>query len=126
MNNLPKCSAPLLAVLLVLAGCGDTTNEPEATESPAAQTGEMSEMGGMETASAPIMAKSTGTITALDKTAGKVTLDHAAIPEAEWPAMTMGFDADPAILGDVEVGDKVAFDVEIVGSSGKVTALAKQ
>ena len=126
MHTLPKRSAPLIAALLALAGCGDTTSEPEATETAAAQTGEMSAMSGAETAAAPIKAKSTGTITALDKTAGKVTLDHAAIPEAEWPAMTMGFDADPAILGELEVGDKVAFDIEIAGSSGKVTAISQQ
>ena len=58
--------------------------------------------------------------------AGKVTLNHEAIPEAEWPAMTMGFNADPALLGDLEVGDRVAFDIEIAGSSGKVTAISKQ
>lgn len=126
MYCLPKRSAPFLAVMLVLAGCGDTTSEPVATETQAAQTGEMSEMTGMETASAPIKATSTGTITALDRAAGRVTLDHEAIPAAEWPAMTMGFDADPAILGDVEVGDKVAFDIEIAGSSGKVTTITKE
>ena len=40
--------------------------------------------------------------------------------------MTMGFAADPALLGDLQVGDKVAFDVEITGTSGKVTAITKQ
>lgn len=40
--------------------------------------------------------------------------------------MTMGFGADPAILGDVEVGDKVAFDIEITGSRGRVTAITKE
>jgi Cu/Ag efflux protein CusF len=124
MTNQLKRSAPLFAALLVLAGCNDTSAEPDtsatATESAAAP------MGGMEAALAPIKANSTGTITALDKAAGRVTLDHAAIPAAEWPAMTMGFDADPAILGDVEVGDKVAFDIEITGSSGKVTAITKE
>ena len=124
MYNLPKRIAPLFAALLVVSGCGDTTSEPEATETPAAETGAMSEMAGME--ATPIKARSTGTITALDTAGGRVTLDHAAIPEAKWPAMTMGFDADPAILGDVEVGDKVAFDIEIAGTSGKVTAITKQ
>ena len=123
MYDLPKRSVPLFATLLVLAGCGDTTSDPEATETPAAETGEMA---GMETATAAIKAKSTGTVTALDKAAGRVTLDHAAIPEAEWPAMTMGFAADPALLGDLEVGDTVAFDVEITGGNGKVTSITKQ
>jgi Cu(I)/Ag(I) efflux system periplasmic protein CusF len=126
MNCQLKRSVPVLAALLTLAACGDTNKEPDATETPAAQAGEMSAMGGTAAASAPIKAKSTGTITALDKAAGRITLDHAAIPEAEWPAMTMGFNADPAILGDVEVGDKVTFDIEIAGSTGTVTAITKE
>ena len=124
MNNRFKRSLPIAAALLALAGCNDTQTEPAAT---ATETeGATATMGGTEAAATPINAKSTGTITALDKAAGTVTLDHAAIPEAKWPAMTMGFSADPELLGDLAVGDKVSFDVDITGSSGKVTAIAKQ
>jgi Cu/Ag efflux protein CusF len=127
MYNQLKLSTPLLATLLALAGCGDTQTEPDASATPTANaTAAMGEMAGMQAATDTIKAKSTGTITALDKRAGKVTLDHEAIPEAKWPAMTMGFDADPALLGELSVGDRVAFDVEIAGSSGKVTAITKQ
>lgn len=124
-----KHSISLGAALLVLAGCSDTEREPQATESPAAQVGEMSETGDMpmvQGESQTVAAKSTGTITAIDAEAGKVTLNHAAIPAAEWPAMTMAFDVDPTLLGDLAVGDQVAFDVEIAGSSGRVTAITKQ
>lgn len=121
-----KRSTPFLAALLVLAGC-DSQTEPDATATPTGNaTAAMGQMGGTQAASAPVKAKSTGTITALDQPGGKVTLDHKPIPEAEWPAMTMGFDADPALLGDLKVGDRVAFDIEITGSSGKVTAISKQ
>ena len=119
-----KRSTPFLAVLLALAGCGDSPSEPDATATPADSA--TAPMGEMDAGATPIQARSAGTITALDKEAGKVTLDHEAIPEAEWPAMTMGFDADPALLGDLEVGDRVAFDIEIAGSSGKVTAISKE
>ena len=119
-----KRSTPFLAALLALAGCGDTQTEPDANATPTGNA--TAAMGEMDASATPIQAKSTGTITALDREAGKVTLNHEAIPEAEWPAMTMGFDADPALLGDLEVGDRVAFDVEIAGSSGKVTAISKQ
>ena len=45
------------------------------------------------------MAHGVGTITAIDKSAGAVTLDHQAIPEAGWPAMTMAFKVrSPAVL----------------------------
>ena len=119
-----KRSTPFLAALLALAGCGDTQTEPDANATPTG--GATAAMGEMDASATPIQANSTGTITALDKEAGKVTLNHEAIPEAEWPAMTMGFEADPALLGDLEVGDRVAFDIEIAGSSGKVTAITKQ
>ena len=119
-----KRSTPFLAALLALAGCGDSQSEPDATATPTHNA--TAAMGKMEPGATPVQARSSGTITALDQEAGKVTLNHEAIPEAEWPAMTMGFDADPALLGDLEVGDRVAFDVEIAGSSGKVTAISKE
>ena len=119
-----KRSTPFLAALLALAGCGDSPSEPDATATPTDNA--TAAMGKMEPGATPVQARSSGTITALDQEAGKVTLNHEAIPEAEWPAMTMGFDADPALLGDLEVGDRVAFDVEIAGSSGKVTAISKE
>lgn len=119
-----KRSTPFLAAVFALAGCGDTQTEPDASATPTGNA--TAAMGEMQATTDSIKAKSSGTITALDKEAGKVTLDHEPIPEAEWPAMTMGFDADPALLGDLTVGDRVAFDVEIAGSSGKVTAISKQ
>ena len=123
-----KRSISLGAAPLVLAGCSDPEPEPEATESPAVQTGGMDGVADMpmeQDESETVTAKSTGTITAIDAEAGRVTLDHAAIPAAEWPAMKMAFDVDPTLLGDLAVGDRVAFDVEISGSSGKVTAISK-
>ena len=123
MTSLSKRSLPLAAALLALAACNDTQTAPEAEATTT--DGAMASMGETQAAPATVMAKSTGTITAIDATAGTVTLDHAAIPEAEWPAMAMGFSADPALLGDLKIGDTVAFDVEITGSSGKVTAITK-
>jgi len=40
-------------------------------------------------------AKGVGVVKAIAKTAGTITLDHEAIPEASWPAMTMGFKIAP-------------------------------
>ena len=44
-----------------------------------------------------------GTVTAIDKAAGTITLDHGPIPEAKWPAMTMAFKAAPSITDAVKV-----------------------
>jgi Cu/Ag efflux protein CusF len=52
----------------------------------------------------------TGTVTAVDASAGRVSLDHAPVASLEWPAMTMQFKAaDPSLLNDIKVGDDVRF-----------------
>lgn len=118
-----------LAGAILLSACGKkaetTAAEQAATDAPA-PTDAAAEMGKMEMPVGATMAKSTGTVTAIDKAASKITLDHAAIPEVKWPAMTMAFDAKPALLEGVAVGDKVAFDVTINGNAGEVTAISKQ
>src|SRR3546814_15783284 len=77
-------------------------------------------------AGTPILAKGHGTVTAIDKGAGTITLAHGPIPEAKWPAMTMAFKAAPAIAATAQVGEKVDFDLKLTGSAGEVTALTKQ
>ena len=113
-----------LAAAILLSAC-DQKAETTATEQPAA-TKAAADMGNMAMPAEAKMAKSTGTVTAIDKTAGKITLDHAAMPEVGWSAMTMVFDAKPALLDGIAVGDKVAFDVTIRGNAGEVTAITKQ
>jgi len=118
--------AAALAAAVSLSACGQKaeTNATTAEISPTANAG--SAMGNMAMPAGAKMAKSVGTVTAIDKAAGKITLDHQAIPEVSWPAMTMTFDAKPAVLDGVAVGDKVAFDVTIAGNAGEVTAVTKQ
>ena len=114
------------AVGTVLAGCGEKTAEPAASAEQAApaaapETGGMTP--GMDMAGA-MMARGTGTVTAVDKTAGTVTLDHGPIAEAKWPAMEMEFKATPASLLDtVKVGDKVSFEMKVTDGTGEVTAI---
>lgn len=115
---------PLITAVL-LSACGQKNDSSAAAAQPSAVAGNDAAMGNMAKPGEAKKAKSVGTITAIDKAAGKITLDHQAIPEVGWPAMTMTFDAKPAILDGVKVGDKVAFDVTIRGGTGEVTALAK-
>jgi Cu/Ag efflux protein CusF len=89
-------------------------------------SGDMGNMSMAPDANAAIKAKGHGTVTAIDKAAGTITLDHGPIPEAKWPAMTMAFKAAPSITDAVKVGDKVDFDLSLKGSDGEVTAIAKQ
>lgn len=101
-----------------------------ATETPAAMDNMGNMSGGMGNMSMPAetakTAKGTGTVKAIDKAAGTITLDHGPIAEANWPAMTMAFKAAPGLLDSVAVGDKVTFDLTLRGSTGEVTAIRKQ
>lgn len=130
--------AATLGLAALLAACGQKaeTNEDTAantsTEAPSGKgemAGNMS--GDMGNMAVPVdnraeMAKGNGTVTAVDKAAGTITIDHGPIPAANWPAMTMAFEAKPEILGSVKVGDKVDFDLALKDGAGEVTAIQKQ
>jgi Cu/Ag efflux protein CusF len=120
-----------LGLAALTAACGKKAEAPVATETneaaPAAtMSGDMGNMSMAPDANAAIKAKGHGTVTAIDKAAGTITLDHGPIPEAKWPAMTMAFKAAPSITDAVKVGDKVDFDLSLKGSDSEVTAIAKQ
>ena len=113
----------IAALSVALSGCDKKPETPK-VEAPkvAATTDAMSSMA-MPADSK--IGKGSGTVTAVDATAGKITLDHGAIPAVGWPAMKMGFSAKPALLKGIAVGDKVDFDLTVTGSAGEVTAIKK-
>ena len=120
-----------LGLAALTAACGKKAETPVAVETnqaapAAAMSGDMGNMAMAPAAPASIMAKGHGTVTAIDKAAGTITLNHGPIPEAKWPAMTMAFTAASAITDAAKVGDKVDFDVTLVGSAGEVTAIQKK
>ncbi|KTE16852.1 copper-binding protein [Sphingopyxis sp. H115] len=110
-----------LALSAALTGCGKQGEAPKAEEKAA-----MADDAG--TKAMPNETKhgaGTATVTAVDSTKGQVTLDHGAIAELEWPAMTMGFAAKPELLKGIKVGDKVAFELDWDGKAGTITKLDK-
>lgn len=109
----------LLALPLALSACNKSGDTPKA-DAPA------DAMGGMAMSAETKMGKGSGTVTIIDKAAGKITLDHGPIAELEWPAMKMGFAAKPDLLASVAVGDKVDFEVAVTGNASEVTAIKKQ
>ena len=121
-----------LSLAALTAACGKKAETPVAAETnqavpaTAAMSGEIGNMAMAPAASTAIKAKGHGTVIAIDETAGMITLNHGAIPEAKWPAMTMAFKAAPTITDAVRVGDKVDFDLTLVGSAGEVTAIQKK
>lgn len=121
----------VLGLAALTAACGKKAETPVAAETnqaapAAAMSGDMGNMAMAPSATSAIKAKGHGTVTAIDKTAGTITLDHGPIPEAKWPAMTMTFKAAPAITDAAKVGEKVDFDVTLTGNAGEVTAITKQ
>jgi Cu/Ag efflux protein CusF len=67
-----------------------------------------------------------GTVEKVDTGAGKITLDHGAIPNLNMDAMTMVFRAqDPAILKSVKAGDKVQFQADRVNGQLSVISIRK-
>ncbi|MGS1016090.1 copper-binding protein [Allosphingosinicella humi] len=133
--------AMMLGLTTLVAACGEKaeTNMMAAsteaagnmTSSMGNMTGDMNEMAGTMGNMAmsmgdTIMAKGAGTVTALDKATGSITIDHGPIPEAKWPAMKMAFKAKPELLDRVAVGDKVAFDLVLKEGTAELTAISKQ
>ena len=108
-----------------LAACGKKPAEQAAdAQAPAVAAPAASDtMAGMDMSDA-VMAKGTGTVTAIDKATGRITLDHGPIDALKWPVMIVEFKATPTTLLDtVRVGDKVAFDLKMMDGTGEVTAI---
>ena len=61
-----------------------------------------------------------GEVVSIDRTAGKIKLNHDAIPELGWSAMTMDFSvAKKGLLESVKVGEKVSFEIAKDQASGQ-------
>jgi Cu/Ag efflux protein CusF len=62
----------------------------------------------------------------VDESANKVTLDHAAIPGLDMPAMTMVYKVqDSKMLKSVKSGDKVKFNINKINGQLTVTKIDK-
>ena len=112
-----------------LAACSQQpateTETPAATSSAAAPA--PAEMDAMSTpATGEKSATARGVISAIDAESGEITIEHEPIASLEWPAMTMGFAASPALIDQAEVGDQVEFDLVVTGSAGEVKAIRPQ
>jgi Cu(I)/Ag(I) efflux system protein CusF len=125
-----KTTLMMTLSVLALAACSPQASEP-AVSAPVAEAPAAPAMADMPMAAEPQAAAgpitSMGKITAIDAAAGTVTLDHQAIPEVKWDAMSMGFTTtDPAMLKDLKVGDMVAFDLKSAAEPSKISRIVKQ
>ena len=63
-----------------------------------------------------------GEVRKVDKSAGKITLKHDAIPNLEMPGMTMVFRVkDPSVLDRLREGDKIKFAADKIDGALTVT-----
>lgn len=113
-----------LVLPLILAGCDKKAEAPKVVAA-SESTPNASDMPAMGMAAGSRIGSGSGTVTAIDAAAGKITLDHGAIPAVGWPAMKMGFTAKPALLSGIAIGDKVEFEVTVSGGAGVVTQIKK-
>jgi Cu(I)/Ag(I) efflux system protein CusF len=66
-----------------------------------------------------------GTVTKVDETQGKLTINHGPIKNLDMEGMTMVFRAgDPAMLKGLKSGDKIKFDADRV--NGQITVIKLQ
>ncbi|MBB3892806.1 MULTISPECIES: copper-binding protein [Phenylobacterium] len=88
-----------------------------------AQAGhDMAKMPGMDRPAAAAGAQGAGVIKKLDAKGGSVTLQHGPIAALSWPAMTMAFKADPALLKGLKMGQQVNFTLK-TGGTPEVVAI---
>ena len=116
-------STAVLTLAVSLSACGQDALPP--SDQPTVESTSDAAMDEMAMPTEAKKVKASGVVTAIDTAAGTITLDHEAMPEVEWPAMTMTFSAKPQVLEGVKVGDKVGFDASIQGSAAEVTAISK-
>lgn len=112
--------AASLALATSLAACGKAGDKGQSADQTATAT--MTDMATTEMKHG----KGIGTVKAVDAAKGEVTLDHGEIAELQWPAMQMGFSADPKLLADIKVGDKIAFEIDWNGKAATVTQITRQ
>lgn len=68
-------------------------------------------------------ADATGELRRVDAAAGKVTIKHDAIKALDLPAMSLVYQADPALLANIKAGDKVRFTATRKDGKYVVTAI---
>ena len=67
-----------------------------------------------------------GEVRSIDKSAGKLTIKHGAMPKFDMPPMTMAYPVkDKAMLDRLKPGDRVKFEADGVGGEFTVLRLEK-
>lgn len=78
-----------------------------------------------EMVSEPVM-RASGTIEALDRERGVVTIAHGPVPALKWPASTMEFQARREQLEGLAVGDEVRIGFQSEGDEAALVSIEKR
>ena len=71
-------------------------------------------------------AKATGTVRKIKQNGGSVTIAHGAVPELEWPPMTMDFKATSEQLQGLKEGDEIEFEFTSEGMNSIITSIKQR
>lgn len=124
----------IMAAPLALAACDSGQSTTDMDDMPMAD-GQMADgqmpmgTGDMPMGEAEGMmqnASAEGTVTAIDAEAGTITIEHGPVPEIEWPAMTMPFEADEELRNQVSVGEGISFEFRTGSEGSVITSIAKE
>ncbi len=117
----------LAGATMVLSACGQPADPAPAEPAAAVPADTATAAGATGPATSPDAGARSGSgagvVTAVDVAAGTVTINHEAIPAVGWPAMTMSFTANPAVVQQAAVGDRVQFDLTVRGNAAEVTTI---
>ena len=78
-----------------------------------------------EMVSEPVM-RATGTIQALDRQRGVVSIAHGPVPALKWPASTLDFQARREQLEGLSVGDAVQISFQSEGEQAAIVSIDKR
>lgn len=95
-------TSKLLLILAIALGSGAAY----AASAPVDETRHQHEAG------APMVHEGFGVLQGVNRTARKVKITHEAIPELEWPGMTMWFPLRRPLPPEIMIGDKVRFELQ--------------
>ena len=116
----------LAAAPLALAACGSGA-EQHAMDDTAMGDMDMGDhdMSSMDPVDGATRASTTGTVTAIDREAGTITIDHEPVPELDWPRMIMAFEIRKDVGHGLTVGNVVLFEFSTGSEGNVITSISK-
>ena len=75
---------------------------------------------------AEMTGSASGSVKKIKADKGQLVIAHGPVPELQWPAMVMPFEATPEQIAAVQEGDKIRFTFVGEGMKHRIVTLEKQ